>query len=158
MANMMQRRQPGSSSLRHEMNRLFDNFWNWNDERWPSVRESNFSPAVNAYENEKEFVVEAHVPGFDPEKLDITCTKNSCIIRGEMQDEKEERDGEFFMREASYGSFSRTVDLPEYVDGDNAQADLKNGVLKIHFPKVAGQTARKKIQIRGGSHEPRKVA
>ena len=75
-----------------------------------------------------------------------------------MQDEKEQRQGEFFMREASYGSFSRTVDLPEYVDGDNAQADLKNGVLKIHFPKIAGLTARKKIQIRGGSHEPRKGA
>lgn len=153
MANLMRRPSGMVGSFRDELDRLFDNFFTRPEERWWGQEGSTFAPAINAYEKDKEFIVEAHVPGFNPETLDISCTGKICTIRGERRDEREREEENWVMREANYGSFTRTVDLPDYVDAESARAELNNGVLKIHFQKVPEKEQRKKIPIRSGRGE-----
>lgn len=131
-------------SLQDDMNRLFHDFlgegplagWSEKFESWP---------ALDISDNDKSLKIRAELSGMDPEKVDVSVTDGILTIKGERQEEKEEKEENYLCREISFGSFQRTVSLPEGVDTEKAEATFKNGILKINFPKKenAGKIAKK---------------
>lgn len=136
-----------------EMNRLFDDFFAGNDlMRWPWVGEdhalSAFTPKVNVSENDREVSVSAELPGMDEKDVAVELDDNAITIRGEKQAENEEKKGGWTRREQVYGSFHRVIPLPAAVDGQNAKAKFRKGVLTVTAPKrEPDKTNRKRIAI-----------
>jgi HSP20 family protein len=138
-------------ALQHRMNRTFDDFFRGFDIEPFGVfaAEQSFMPQMNISEDEKEIVVSAELPGIDEKDLDISITKEALIIKGEKKTETEDKKKDYHRIERSYGSFSRTIALPENVDESKSAAELKKGVLKITIPKTAfAEPQRKKLQIK----------
>ncbi|HMY67344.1 MAG TPA: Hsp20/alpha crystallin family protein [Leptospiraceae bacterium] len=138
-------------SLHREMNRLFDNFFN----DFPSVSTgrysevSSFSPRINIAENEKEIRIEAELPGIDEKDLSVEIKGRTLSIHGERKAKKEEKKENYHIVESSYGSFYRSVELPEEADLDKVEAKSKDGITTIIIPKLENsKTARKVIQVK----------
>jgi HSP20 family protein len=123
------------------MNRYFRRGWMrpWRFE-WPSFSEMELPelkvPSVDVVDRENEVVVKAEVPGVDKKDLDISVGEDSVTIKGETRHEEKEEKGDYYRREISSGSFSRTVPLPATVDGSKAKANFQDGVLELTIPKV----------------------
>lgn len=118
--------------IREEMDRMMDQ-----TVRYPFGTATVF-PTINVKEDEKNFILEAHVPGFTEEDIDIDIADDMVTISGSVkQDEKQEKDGSGYLRrEYSHHSFSRTLTLPTPVMNDDAAAELKHGILTVTLPKV----------------------
>ena len=92
--------------------------------------------AVDLYEKDDNVLVEAAVPGFKPEEIDINVSGETLTIKGEAKTEKESKDNKnYIRRERTFGSFERIITLPEGLDTDKASAKFENGVLTLTFPK-----------------------
>ena len=135
------------TSLRREMDRLFDRFF----EGWPFFRISaaggEWAPAVDVSETAKEIVVKAELPGMDPKDIDLSVRGDVLTVAGERKQEKEEKGENFHRIERTYGSFSRSVRLPAEVDPGKVDATYKDGVLKITLRKTK-EAAVKKIEVK----------
>lgn len=134
--------------LRHQINRVFDDFWG---EPWLAPRRGTmigFEPQVDITETDKEVKVCAELPGVEPKDIDVSVEENTLTIKGEKKYEREENEKGQYRMERSYGSFERSVLLPAEVDDSKAKAEFKNGVLRLTLPKRPGaETRRKKIPI-----------
>jgi HSP20 family protein len=105
---------------------------------WPSFAElERRFPKVDVIDRDADIVVKAEVPGVDKKDLEVTTTENTVTIKGKTSHEEKEEKGDYFRSEISRGSFSRTVALPGEVDGANAKASFKDGVLELTLPKLA---------------------
>lgn len=131
--------------VREEVNRLFDHTLS----RYPALAGMRgWQPAVDMYEDEKEVVVKAELPGVDPKDVDITVTQDSISLRGELKEEKERREDGYIRSERRFGQFFRTLTLPAEVKPEGAQASFKNGVLEVKIPKVEpGRNKGVKVKI-----------
>jgi len=92
-------------------------------------------PAVDMVDKKDEIVVKAEVPGVEKDDMNISLTENTLTIKGETKKEKETKEEDYYYSERSYGSFARTLTLPEKVQTDQVKANFKNGILEIHLPK-----------------------
>ena len=102
--------------------------------------------AVDVYDKDNTVIAEMHLPGIDPEKLDISVERDHMRISGS-REEGETKDRNYYSREITRGSFERIVQLPTEVDGNQAEAEYKEGVLKVTVPKK-GQQPASKIKVR----------
>lgn len=143
-------------SLREEMDRLFDAFVGGLPSlaRRPSLAggEGNggvmMAPEIDVHENEKELIIEAELPGIDEKDISLTVQGNMLTLRGEKKAEMKEDKDNYHLMERHYGSFQRTLRLPETVDEDKAEAKFEKGVLKITLPKRPEMVkTQKKIEI-----------
>ena len=91
---------------------------------------------VDVYQTTDSIVVKSMIAGVRPEDLDISITRDTIIIRGHREEEKVAREEDFFARELYWGSFSRTIQLPEEIDVDEAEAVEKHGLLILKLPKL----------------------
>ena len=92
-------------------------------------------PAVDMVDKKDEIVVKAEVPGVEKDDINISISDNILTIKGETKKEKETKEEDYYYSERSYGSFARTLTLPEKVQTDQVKANFKNGILEIHLPK-----------------------
>ena len=138
-------------ALQHRMNRIFDDFLGEPFDLFGTTAGTNmFVPMMNISETEKEITITADMPGIEEKDLDISVSKGELTIKGEKKKETEEKNKNYYRMERSYGSFSRTVALPEGVDESKIDAELKKGVLKLTIPRLAEAVQpRKKIEIKG---------
>ncbi len=114
---------------------------------WPfGRREDGSTLAVDMYETEGEVMVKASLPGLKPEEVAITITGDTLEIRGETKDETEEKRGDYYYKERSFGMFQRSLTLPVEIKADEAEATFENGVLTLKMPK-AEQARAKQIKI-----------
>jgi HSP20 family protein len=88
--------------------------------------------ATDVYETDKDLVVEMQVPGFKKEDIKISYLK----VEGKAEEEKEEKEKNYWRKEIRRGSFVRVIPLPRKVDPKKAKASFKDGVLKISLPKI----------------------
>ena len=123
--------------LQREMNRLF------NAANQGRVLNSPNYPAVNIWANEEGQIVSAEMPGVHAEDIDIDVTGDALSISGERRPDEVAREARYHRRERSYGSFSRTVQLPFMVDTNKVEASFKNGVLLITLPRAEADKPRK---------------
>lgn len=104
---------------------------------------SDWAPAVDVKEEDKQFVIIADIPGVDPNDIEVHMENGVLSIRGERESEKkEEREG-YKRIERSRGSFYRRFSLPDTADADKISAKSKHGVLEITIPKHEQQQPRK---------------
>ncbi len=121
--------------IQSEINRLFETLLRL---REGDEAVGSWVPAIDISENETHLVVEAELPGTDPETLDISAESGNLCIRG-VRRPPEARLGEgaeILHDEREYGSFERMVPLATAVNTRSAVARLDQGVLRIEFPKV----------------------
>ena len=106
-------------------------------------------PTVDVSETDKAYEITAELPGMDEKNVEVKLANGSLTIKGEKQDEKEEKKKDYHMRERSYGSFERSFQVPDGVDADKIEANFKKGVLTVILPKSAeAQKAEKKITVK----------
>lgn len=96
---------------------------------------TTFLPAFDVKETKDSFIFKADLPGVEEKDIDITLTGDRLVVSGKRESEKREEHERYFAYERSFGSFSRAFTLPEGVDGENIQAELKGGVLTLTLPK-----------------------
>lgn len=121
------------TGLQGAVNRLFSDFFGRMDT--PSLGSLEFLPAVDVVETPAAIQVKAELPGIDPKNLDISVSGDLLTIRGEKKGEKEEKGKNYHRIERSYGSFSRTVEIPSYSDSAHVNAEYKDGVLTVTLGK-----------------------
>jgi HSP20 family protein len=109
---------------------------------------------VDVYEQGETIVVQASMPGLNPEAIDVTVEDGILTIKGQTQPQAEEQP-HYLLRERSYGTFYRSLRLPDSVDFDKAETHFSNGVLTISFPKLESKKARR-LSIAGGA-EPKAI-
>jgi len=130
----------------------FEDLEKWfEDENWalPIVPSSAFKePAMDIYQTDKDVVAELNIPGFDPQKIDISIDNQVLTVKGETEETEEEKKRDYWRKEILKGSFERMVRLPAEVDENNVEAVYKNGVLKIEMPKKTSSSQTKKIPIK----------
>lgn len=96
---------------------------------------TEFVPAFDVSETEKELIVKADLPGMEEKDIEISLSDGILTIKGEKKHEKEEENESYHTVERRYGAFSRTMRLPCEVDADKVDAVYKGGVLKVRLPK-----------------------
>ncbi len=141
--------------LQREMNRIFDEFsreWFFDmPVLWRGERTGGYVPSIDVSEDEKEIRVTAELPGMDEKDIDISLSKDLLTIKGEKRIEKEDRGRDYYHVERSYGSFYRTIPLPDGVDLDKVEASFSKGVLTVRLPKTPeAQKGIKKIPVKAG--------
>ena len=119
---------------------------NTRDESWTGD-EPKGELAVDIYQTPDAIVVKALVAGVQPTSIDISLTREMLTISGTRADEQEVEDEGYFQRELYWGSFSRTILLPEEVDVDIAEASEKHGILMIRLPKI-NKKRQTKLKVR----------
>jgi HSP20 family protein len=100
-------------------------------------------PKVDILDRDDKIVVRADIPGIKKEDLEITISGDRLIIEAKREYEEEEKKEEYVRHEMAYGRLYRSVLLPFDVIGDEAKAELKDGVLEIDLPKVEATTPYK---------------
>jgi len=103
--------------------------------------------AVDIYQTADAIVVKALVAGVQPATIDIALTREMLTISGSREDEREVEEDGYFQRELYWGSFSRTILLPEEIDVDMAEASEKHGILMIRLPKI-NKKRQTKLKVR----------
>jgi HSP20 family protein len=128
--------------LRREIDRLFEDTFGRGEGM------STWSPAVDVREAENELTLEVELPGIKPEEVEITADKGVLTIRGEKRTERKEgeENSRYHLVERSYGSFTRSFQLPQGLDEEEIQASYNDGILSVRIPKTALPQPRK-IQI-----------
>jgi HSP20 family protein len=105
--------------------------------------------ALDVYQTADAIVVKAFIAGVQPTSVDISLTREMLTISGQRQDEREVDEDDYFQRELYWGTFSRTILLPEEVDVDLAEASEKHGILMIRLPKInKGKQTKLKVRSR----------
>jgi len=129
-----------------DLDRFFD------DEDWmfPVFPRVKFAqPAMDVRETDKEVVAEVELPGFDPEKVEVSVEDGILRVKGSMDEKKEEKEKGYWRKEIRRGSFERMVRLPVAVKEDAVEATYEKGVLKIAMPKAKAKPSSKvKIQVK----------
>ncbi len=119
--------------IQDQINRMFEGMSGVSDS---DNRLPRLYPSVDLSENKDSFVLKAELPGMKKEDVKVTLQNNILTISGEKKQEQEEKGKTFHRIERSYGSFSRTVELPVAVKTDAIKADFKDGVLTVELPKL----------------------
>jgi len=129
-------------SLQREIDRLFDDF----SRGFPTITGNDATalmPNMDVTETDKEIEITAELPGLEEKDVQVNVADNVLTIRGEKKAEKEQTDKNYRLVERSYGSFERTLELPEGVNADAIKANISKGVLKVTVPKPVPAQARK---------------
>lgn len=143
-------------TLRSEMDRLFDSFMGGLP-TFPGMFGSSGSrvfaltPSVDVKETDKEIVVETELPGLDEKDISLTVQNGVLTIQGEKKLDYDEQKENYHVMERRYGSFQRSLRLPDTVDDSKIDARFDNGVLKVTLPKRPELSAeQRKIEIKKG--------
>lgn len=98
-------------------------------------RAAGFVPAFDAKETKDAYVLKADLPGMTEENVELSLTGNHLTISGQRREEQRKEDDKLHTYECSFGAFTRSLALPQGVDLDHVEAELKNGVLSVRVPK-----------------------
>ena len=145
----------GFYDARSEVDRLFDEMFGGLSRRTgrqEGQRLSEWAPAVDVLTRDSDLVIRAELPGVKQEDLDITLQNGLLTISGEHKVDQEEERGGYHVRERRYGSFRRSMPLPEGFDDSKVHATFEDGVLEVIVEGAAVEQAPKRIEIEGASN------
>lgn len=130
----------GLREISDQLNRLFDSPFFGDGSDFSTVETSQWIPAVDIREENERFIVEADIPGVNPEDIEVTMESGTLTIRGERKHESSGEEGGVKRVERAYGVFYRRFALPDTADPEDIHAKGDQGVLRIEIGKR--QTAR----------------
>jgi len=108
-----------------------------------------FMPAFEVRETENAYLFKADLPGVKEDDLDIALNGNRLTVTGKREAEERQENDTYYAYERSFGTFTRSFTLPEGIDADHVQAELRDGVLTLTVPKKP-EMQPKKIQLKPG--------
>ncbi len=106
------------------------------DSNWMEEEAEEGQLTVDVYQTPNEIVVQTMVAGVRPEDLSISITRDMITIRGKREENRSINDENYFTKELYWGSFSRTILLPQEIDPEEAEAVEKHGLLVVKLPKI----------------------
>jgi HSP20 family protein len=112
---------------------------------------AQWAPAVDVLTKDDDLVIRAELPGLKQEDVDITLQNGVLTISGEHKVDEEEERGNYHVKERRYGSFRRSMTLPEGTDESKVHASFEDGVLEVRVEGAAIEQAPKRIEIEGAS-------
>lgn len=128
-------------TLHRDITRVFDDFFSISP---TSMFEFDWSPSIDVEEDDSGYHVKAEIPGIDEKDLRVTLENGILSISGEKKEEREERgNGRYVVSERKFGSFHRSISLPDGIKADKIKASFKNGVLRVDVPREESSKPRK---------------
>jgi len=140
--------------MQRDMDRIFSRIGTV--EGRPGTTATAWMPRINVKQAGDDIAVHVELAGIKPEDVDIEVTDGVLTIRGERKAETEREDEGWLVRESSFGSFERSMVLPEGIDPESIKADFKDGMLEVHIPKALEVARPKttKVAVGGASDAP----
>jgi len=138
-------RLTGSVSISNEMDN--DN-QEVKEENWINSAPEEGELNVDVYQNQNEIIIKTMVAGVKPEDLDVSISRDMVTLKGKRESERTIADDDYFHKELYWGSFSRTIVLPQEIDVDAAEAVEKHGLLIIKLPKL-DKNRSTRLKVRG---------
>lgn len=132
--------------LQREMSTMFDRRLADTDENLP-VASCDWSPAVDIKEEDDRYLIQADIPGVDPNDIEVKMENGMLSISGERRAEHEEEKEGYKRIERSYGSFLRRFTLPDTADADSISAKSKNGTLEVTIRKREPANQSRRINV-----------
>ena len=154
MATLVRFREPfrEMATLHNEMSRLAGGFFDANgrtNQAW--------APAVDVWETEDEIVYAFDLPGIPEDKISVELDDGALTVSAEREREQKTEGRNFYRAERRFGSFSRTIGVPQGVSENDVSAQYEHGVLQVHVRKPE-QPKPRKIQVGvGGSSEQKTI-
>ena len=105
--------------------------------------------AAEVFDDSDKVVVRLEAPGLDPDDFQLEVIDDTLVVSGHKRIERERTEGQYRISECAYGSFERSVPLPDEVDSSRAAARYRQGVLRVELPKT-GRGRRRRIEVAGG--------
>ena len=142
----------GFYDMQSEMNRMFDEMFVGLARvggRQQGAQPMQWAPALDVLHEDGDVVVRAELPGVKQEDVDVTLHRGVLTISGQRKAEENREGSGFYVRERRYGSFRRSMTLPESVDEDAINARFQDGVLEVRITGAAAVQEHKRIQIAG---------
>ena len=130
------------TSLQSQVNRLADSLWSGRQESWV--------PAVDVFDTQDAVVIKAELPGMKIDDIQIEVDDNVLTLKGERTFEEKLDDERYYRVERRYGSFQRSLALPQGVKADDIQATYEDGVLHVTVPKSEAEKPRR-IEVKPAS-------
>jgi HSP20 family protein len=133
--------------LRHEIDELLEHFGfdHGQLKAWSTL--SN-RPAIESSVDHDKFVVRVDLPGIDPKDIDVQVANGILTVKGTREEKRESDKASLFRREIRYGSFERSISLPEGINAENLTAVHRDGVLELSAPMPKGSAAKAvKVQV-----------
>lgn len=103
---------------------------------------------VDVYRTPSEIIIKTMVAGVKPDDLDVSITRDAVTIRGKRSEDSTVSSDEYFHRELYWGSFARSITLPEEIDVDQAEAVERHGMLVLHLPKL-DKNRQARLRVKG---------
>jgi HSP20 family protein len=122
----------------------------FSDRLWPEWQRDmgeEWTPRMTFYDKDGKYHLTAELPGMSRDDVSITIDKGVLTVTGKKEVKKEEEGADYYLRETSYGSFSRSFRLPSEVEETKVEANFKDGVLSVEMPHKK-EPSSKKIQIK----------
>ena len=138
------------ATMQNEMSRLMNGLLEGNGRETQS-----WVPALDVWETENELVYAFDLPGIPQDKINIEVEDGTLTVSAEREREGEVSGERFYRFERRFGTFTRTIGLPQGANEDSIRAEFRDGVLEIHVPKPE-QVKPRRIQI-GGSSEQKTI-
>lgn len=135
------------NTIQGEVNRLFNTFF---DTPVAAGDTRRWLPAMDLVETDEHFVLRADLPGLGEDDVSIEVEDGVLTVSGERKAEHEERKEGYHRVERAYGSFARSLTLPDGVDPESVEASFDRGVLEVRIPKPAERKPRKVAISVGG--------
>lgn len=129
------------AELRREMDVMFRPFERMYHPLQRIEREA-WTPTVDMFEEGKDLIVRADLPGVEPKDVKLMLEKDILTIQGERRQKKEIKEENFFSQEAMYGKFVRRIALQPGLKPEDMKASYKNGVLEVRLPKIEAPAAK----------------
>jgi len=106
----------------------------FNEPKWEEEVDAELT--VDVYQTPTDIIVQTMVAGVQPDNLSLTITRDMITIKGKREENQSIDRDNYYVQELYWGSFSRTISLPEEVDPEEAEAIEKHGLLIIKLPKL----------------------
>jgi HSP20 family protein len=110
-------------------------------------REASFIPNFDVKETKEGFILKADLPGVKDADINIQLTQNRLSVSGKREAEHKTEGENYHAIERSFGTFTRTFTLPDHIDAEKVQAEMKDGVLTLQLPKRA-ESATRQIAVK----------
>jgi len=131
------------NALQNEMNRLFNTVFDTPAGTGNGGTMRRWLPAMDLVETDEHFVLRADLPGMGEDDVKIELEDNTLTISGERKAEHESNNEGFYRVERAFGSFSRSLTLPQGVDPAAVAASFDRGVLEVRIPKPEERKPRR---------------
>ncbi|QIV95942.1 heat shock protein Hsp20 [Allofrancisella inopinata] len=137
--NLGQRKNtPFWSTAQNEFNKAFNNIYEWFEPFSSSIErfeDLSLCPAVDVVDEKNQLKIEIEMPGLGEEDIKVSIDNGILTVKGEKTTSRQDKDKNYMMREINYGSYERSLSLPDTVDTDKAKASFKKGMLWVVLPK-----------------------